>query len=255
MMSTYSVEDEGTSEWYEHTSLPEIMKIAGYKTHWYSNQAKAGNSIINRYADLFDDCTYNGDKFTGDERKSYDGELVNLAKHDIEKNVDSLNFYVFHLMGSHFKFNLRYPQQYEVFKDTDYLKNLEKQRNVLAAYDNSVLYNDYVVYQIMNIFNNKEAIVIYLSDHGLDVFYTDNNYAAHAKMNNPKSIQYGIAIPFLIYTTPHFNRNHPRILEKINNSKSQSYRTDSLIYTIMDLVGIRSINGFDINKKSILRDY
>ena len=254
MMSTYSIEDDGKSNWYEHTTLPEIMDIAGYKTHWLSNQAQGGNSIINRFVDLFDEYEYNGDIFAGDERKTFDGDLVEMAKPIIKNTKDSLNFYVFHLMGSHFKFDLRYPSEFSQFKIDDYMDKPENQRERLAAYDNSVLYNDYVVSQIMKLFNDKNSVVIYLSDHGLDVFYTDDDYAAHAKMNNPESIKYGVAIPFMIYTSPSFDEKYPMRSSRIRNSIDNEFVSDDLIYSIMDVIGIDSINNYSIKDRSILSE-
>lgn len=254
MMSTYSVEDEGKSEWFAHITLPEIINLAGYKTHWLSNQARGGNSTINSYVNLFHDFFYNGDQYSGDERKTFDGDLIKIASSVLKENKDSLNFYVFHLMGSHFQFHLRYPKEFEKFTTGNYINEKENQRERLATYDNSVLYNDYVVYHIMNLFKNKEAIILYLSDHGLDVFYTDDNYAAHAKMNNPESIKYGVAIPFMIYTSSLYNQKYPEKIKAIKSSLNQKYRTDSLIYTIMDIAGILKINDKNILSKSILNE-
>ena len=253
MMSTYTVEDNG-GVWYQNTTIPEVMTLSGYTTHWISNQAQGGNSIINCYVDLFDDHKFNGDRFSGDERKFFDEDLITMAKPIIDNNKDSLNFYVFHLMGSHFKFDLRYPSAYSIFSSKDYSNHLPNQREVLASYDNSVLYNDYVVHEIMNLFKEKEAVVIYLSDHALDIFYTDDNYAAHAKVNNPLSLKYGTEIPFLIYTTSLFNESFPEVLKRIRSSMDNNFRTDNLIYAIMDLVGIETLDSIPIRNNSLFND-
>lgn len=252
MMSTYTKDVKGQPDWYKCTSLPEILSQCHYSSYWISNQAQGGNSIINAYMELFSDNKYAGDNFSGDERNSYDGELIGLSKPFVRKK-EAKKFFLYHLMGSHFKFNLRYPEQFNRFHENNYLDKIEDQREILAAYDNSVLYNDYVVYSIIKEFEKEEAIIIYLSDHGLDVFYTADDYAAHAKVNDPVSMKYGTEIPFLIYTTKKFNAKYPELAKNIQLSKNNDFRTDNLIYVIMDIIGVTKFNDMKIKEFSIFR--
>jgi heptose-I-phosphate ethanolaminephosphotransferase len=57
----------------------------------------------------------------------------------------------------------------------------------MAEYDNSVLYNDYVVSEIIKCFADKDAVVLYFSDHAIDLFETDEKYCGHALSNNASS--------------------------------------------------------------------
>ena len=152
-------------------------------------------------------------------------------------------------MGSHFKFNRRYPKDYNHFKTDDYLDKMPTQRQTLAEYDNSVLYNDYVVYELMKAYEDKEAIVLYFPDHGLDLFYTKDDYAAHA-LNTPDSQKYGKAIPFMIYTTPRFQHKYPNVVERLKNSVDNEFCTGDLIYALMDIMGIRFLKNNDVESYS-----
>ncbi len=107
----------------------------------------------------------------------YDGSLVGK---DAVHNGNKCVFY--HLMGQHEAFQSRYPKAFERFKAKDYLTFPEHQREVLAAYDNATLYNDYVVSSIIDLYKDKDAVVFYFSDHALDVFDTDPDFFGHAKM-------------------------------------------------------------------------
>ena len=87
------------------------------------------------------------------------------------------------MMGSHFDYAMRYPKEFAHFSEKDYASQPQDHRATLAAYDNSILYNDYVVAQIINLFKDRDAVVIYLPDHG-QVIYRDPkspNYFSHGK--------------------------------------------------------------------------
>ena len=103
-------------------------------------------------------------------------------------------------MGQHGAFAERYPIAYNKFKSTDYNRKIGKeQKTMIAEYDNATLYNDFVVNSIIDKYKNNDAIIFYLSDHGLDIFDTDLNYCGHAK-HTPKSEQIGKSIPFVVGT-------------------------------------------------------
>lgn len=99
----------------------------------------------------------------------YDEELLNYEIN--ESDSPSVVFY--HLMGQHPSFRERYPDGFNFFKSTDYES---EHPQILADYDNATI----------DKYNDMDAIVFYFSNHGLDIFETDANYAGHAK-NTPKS--------------------------------------------------------------------
>lgn len=105
----------------------------------------------------------------------------------------------------------------------------------MASYDNLILYNDKVVYEIIQLFKEKDAIIIYLADHGLDVYNSSEYYAAHGKPNDPISAKYGSEIPLFIYPTELYKQNNPEMVESIKKMSSEPFRTDSLMNLIMYL--------------------
>ena len=80
------------------------------------------------------------------------------------------NLTIFHLIGQHVGYKFRTPNDRRRWNGTDY-KTLRPdltpgQRSVLALYDDAVLYNDSVVDLIVKQFENEDAIVIYMQNHG-----------------------------------------------------------------------------------------
>ena len=160
-------------------------------------------------------------------------------------------------MGSHISYNSRYPASFSNFESDDYVVShphlSDKCRQTLSEYDNSILYNDSVVYEIIKIFEQKDAFVLYISDHGQDVFKSSNEYAGHAINGNPVSEQVSVKIPMFLYTSPVFLNKHPELYNRIRSTKNRPYRTDSVMYTIMDVAGIETVNGVSYKHKSLFK--
>lgn len=157
-------------------------------------------------------------------------------------------------MGSHCEFKRRYPGNFEIFSSADYKKShsclSDKNRQLLAEYDNTILYNDYVVYRFFETLRSEEAVALYFSDHALDVFESSNDYIGHA-LYNPVSTEYGRHIPLLVYATDLYRDKFPQMWERINNAADTSYRTDSIMYTVMELAGVEQVNGVSYAEKSL----
>ena len=258
IMTRYTDECADSINWYEYLTLIEIMHNAGYTTHWISNQSKRGlyDNEVGRYAELCDVEQFVGDENAGMSRNNYDEELLPLLDTLLCGNIDK-RFFVIQMMGSHSAFKERYPTAFSNFSADDYAgiypQLSTSKRQLLAEYDNSILYNDSVVYEIIQRFSNREAVVLYFSDHGIDAFQSSNEYIGHAVAGNKDSEFYGRQIPFMVYTTEKFKEKYPQIEEKMWQAVDVPYRTDSIMYTIMDVAGIETVNGVSYKIKSLFK--
>ena len=245
-------------EWHRCLTLIEVMQKTGFKTYWLSNQSKTGiyDNEVGRFADLCDEQFFVGDIHSGLSRNNKDEELLPLLEECLSDIAQS-KFIVVQMMGSHSAFNMRYPESFEVFDNEDYnithsaLSNEYKQ--LLAEYDNSILYNDYVVNELLQRFVNEDAIVFYFSDHGIDAFKSSNNYIGHANPNDTISIKVSKKIPFMVYSSQLFCKKHPELQKRIENAVNRPYRTDSIMYTIMDVAGVETVNGISYKHKSLFK--
>ena len=265
MMSTYCKLDTANKnkKWYEYPSLIELMQECGFDCYWFSNQARGNknNSTARIYAEACDSQWFlqqgGSDRGIDSDRNNLDIILVDSSSTFIQSlNPMKQHFIIYHMMGSHFDYSKRYPKEFTVFSESDYSEQPANQRTILANYDNSILYNDYVVAQIIGLFRNRESVVIYLPDHGQVMFRDPKNpsYYVHGNNNDPVSYALGIEIPFIIYASPLFQQNHPdtmrRIKSRHNNPKA--WDSDDLPYLILDLIGVKKVNGEDVKDKSIL---
>ena len=88
-------------------------------------------------------------------------------------------------MGNHTQYSKRYPSGFEMFSGND-----DSEDKVVAAYDNSILYNDFVVDSFFTILENYSErhpnvriSALYFSDHGENV-YDEGDYAGHDYSGN-----------------------------------------------------------------------
>lgn len=239
-MSTYRG-GNGTP-YYDAPNIPHVASQIGYKTFWISSQNFGGidHNTINLYSQICDTMIYKqlfNNNMIGKTDVKYDDCLLPPIREIAADTTVSKCIFV-HMMGSHSIFKLRYPPQHTFFTPEMY-PQFQNARNkeVMADYDNSVRFNDSVVSDIMDTFADQESLVIYFSDHGLDLYDTRHDYAAHGRPDDPASFEAGTRIPFMIYTSPSYMATHPHTLERIKASLHRKWNTTDLIYTILDLSG------------------
>lgn len=246
---------ESIGEWYDTPNLIEVMNLAGYYTTWVSNQAQRGASsnISSGSSEL---CKEYHFRPRNSYKQALDYDLLKMfhdAKDNAQENRVGYTLDVFHLIGQHQVYRLRYPKTFGLFKNDDYMDYPQNQRENRATYDNATLYNDYVVNAIISEYKDEEAIVFYLSDHGLDLYYCDDDYCSNGRPTNTLSSEFGKDIPFMIYVSDSFRDKYPEKVKQIEKSVDNDYCTDSFIFTVMDVAGIDFIDSKYKTGKSIIK--
>lgn len=256
IMTTYDNQEPADSAWYKYTFLEDVMSMAGYETTWISNQSSSGiyDNIVAKFAALSDTVEWVGPKGLGIGKTNKDEEVFPYVESYASQTKDGNNFLILHLMGSHEGFSTRYPASYARFHQEDYLSKPEEQRATLAAYDNSVLYSDYVVSTVMHYFDNQEALVFFFPDHSLDIYDSDPTYAGHARTGDKVSLQAGEDIPFVVYPTRQFQDRFPEKTKKLREAQDHVFNTEDMIYTIMDICNVRFESDSTTVARSLLQN-
>lgn len=252
-------EDEDEPDWNTKPNILSIIRDSGYETYWISNQSKHGiyDNIITKYAELCNHVYFTSNKDYGRNRylkkgsSVFDGALLNYLDKTATDTVPQ--FIIYHLIGQHHKFALRYPDEFKKFKKKDYKSYPKHQRQKLADYDNATLYNDYVVSEIFKNYKDSESIVIYFPDHGVDIYESDPDFVGHAKKNNEASEFVAKQIPFFVYVSPKYKEKFPGMVEKIQQNVNRTFCTDDMLYTIMDIAGVKFPDNDDVEKRSLFR--
>ena len=244
MLSLYAVGDSG--EWCDQPLFPEVFRKAGYHVTFITNQflPQAKEAVYDFSGGFFlnhpevSSCLF--DKRNIKLYRYDDGVVKELMANSQKPKA---NLTILHLMGSHVDYRARYPQKsFRRFTPQMYNRPdlTDKQKQTLADYDNSLLYNDSIVKAITNCFVDKEALVIYMPDHGEEIF-DDKPYVSGRRHN--ADIDYRLArnemeIPFWIWGSPKYIENHPYGWQAIQVAKDRPMMTDALPHLLLYLGGI-----------------
>ena len=210
--------------------FPTIFKNAGFTTSLFDNQYFIGNGITWLTDQELSDILFDN---RNEEPVGYDINLLSLIKESTKPQL-----LILHLIGQHYAYQNRYPQEFKQFTESDYSSNISKEeRELVAHYDNATLYNDFVVDSIIKKFEDENSIVIYFSDHGEDVCET-NYYVGHGNANKRPSALYQIRGPFMMWTSQKLKELFPVTVQKIKDAQHKPIITTDLPHFLFDLAGI-----------------
>ena len=245
MLSLYAVGDSG--EWCDQPLFPEVFRRAGYRVTFITNQfqSKAKEPVWDFSGGFFlNDPSLSSRQFNVRNTKTYRYDEGVLKAYDTMKGDSTNNLYILHLMGSHVDYRARYPEKTRSrFKPEMYNRPdlNDHQRKLLAEYDNSLLYNDSVVAVITQKFMDKDAVVIYMPDHGEEIFDDEPIWGRlHSAETDYRLARNEMEIPFWIWGSPLYRENHPYGWLAIQNAKDRPLMTDVLPHLLLYLGGISS---------------
>ena len=249
VFSLHVVGEKG--EWCDYPLFPSLFRKAGYHVTFITNQflPKAKQAVYDFSGGFFlNHPELSAAMFDSRNQQLYRfdrGLLDDYDKNQQQHNTDH-NLIIFHLLGQHVKYNQRFPSDRRHFTAKDYEKKRAdldgKQRNVLADYDNAVLYNDSIVDAIISRFEDKEAIIIYMPDHGEECYEGNRGFICR---NHSAAIDYDLAhyefeIPFWIFCSYKYAAKHPDIYKEIIGAKNRRFMTDALPHMLLYLAGIHT---------------
>ena len=249
VFSLHVVGEKG--EWCDYPLFPSLFRKAGYHVTFITNQflPKAKQAVYDFSGGFFlNHPELSEAMFDSRNQQLYRfdrGLLDDYDKNQQQHNTDH-NLIIFHLLGQHVKYNQRFPSDRRHFKAEDYEKKRAdldgKQRNVLADYDNAILYNDSIVDAIISRFEDKEAIIIYMPDHGEECYEGNRGFICR---NHSAAIDYDLAhyefeIPFWIFCSYKYAAKHPDIYKEIIGAKNRRFMTDALPHMLLYLAGIHT---------------
>ena len=244
MMSLWTVGDRG--EWCDEPLFPEVFRKAGYQVTFLTNQfqPKAKEAVYDFSGGFFlNDPEFSKRQFDVRNAQTYRFDESLLKAFDGLKNKpEKGRLTILHLMGSHVDYRARYPQSRQYFKPAMYNRPelSDKQRRILSEYDNSLRYNDSIVWAVTQRFIDKDAVVIYVPDHAEEIF--DGKPYMYGRMHGA-NIDYRLArnemeIPFWIWGSPLYIERHPYGWKAIRAAKDRPMMTDALPHLLLYLAGI-----------------
>lgn len=236
------------------TGEPSVLTAfsqAGFKTYWLSAQGTAGIhetpvSVLAHEADrqhFINQADYRG-------RGALDGELLPLLANAMQDPAPR-KFIVLHTLGSHLNYAHRYPAEFERFKPA--LQANDKpdvwggpQERLLNAYDNSVLYTDHVLEQVIRLVEQAgvQATVTYAADHGESLFDGRCQQAGHgfAAIAN-------YHIPMFVWASRTWRDAQPDAWQQLRARQHSPVTTLAMFPTLTHLAGFEA--GFEHGPKAL----
>ncbi|MGA1702364.1 MAG: phosphoethanolamine transferase CptA [Methylophilaceae bacterium] len=224
-------------------SLMAILKQAGYKLYWISNQQTltTRNTMLTSFAKQTDE-QYFLNNARSQNSYSFDEKVFDPLERVLNNNDEKKIIFV-HLIGTHMSYQYRYPKNFSQFTTAEFL-NPEIPKNHIERinhYDNAILYNDSIVYHLIQSLKAKQiknSSLVYFSDHGEEVYDVGSHEFQGRNEAAPTLGMY--AIPFFFWVGPdealnrHF-KDRAILIRQHDNA--------DFIYTYLDFLGI-SFDGF-----------
>lgn len=246
-------DEQNPDKFLTDPSLINLMKQAGYKTFWITNQQTMTkrNTMLTTFSQQTDEQAYLNNQ-RNQNASQYDGVVLDPFEKAL-KDPAQKKFIVVHLLGTHMDYRYRYPDEFAYFKDRQGAPSAlsDDQVETYNFYDNAVRYNDFVVSSLIKRYSaaNANGFMLYLSDHGEEVYSSGNHDRLGRNEMDPTRPMY--TIPFMVWTSPSWQAEHPRDLQAVAN---RSYSSSHLIHTLSDLAGL-SYDRFEPAKSLVNQQF
>lgn len=227
---------------FAEKSVISAFKEAGFDTYWISTQQKFGayDTSTSVYAKEADDII-----FLNKTNYSNQGETDEVVLPVFNKILDSQaqkTLVVIHTLGSHFDYSHRYPSSFDNFKPSlndieDYsLQDKKYKQRLINSYDNSILYTDYVINELidsMRAQTETESFLLYSSDHGEDLFDGQCDKSGHGN-----ETAHNFEIASLAWYSPRFAANHTDKVQNLKANANKPVNHTSIFPTLIDAADI-----------------
>ncbi len=220
---------------YYTKSISEAFNEAGFHTAFISNQRR-NHSFIDFFGGQAHTTEFIIDEF---DSPQHDLELVGRMKRAIDNANSSKVMIVLHAYGSHFNYKERYPKEEARFLPDNNTEAAAFNRSqLLNAYDNSIAYTDLVLDSIVSTLQSYRcpAALVYLSDHGEDIFDDSRERFLHA---SPAGTYHQLHVPFIVWTSNEYRSMFPEKVNAMIDNKGKNISSSaSAFHTTADLAGI-----------------
>jgi glucan phosphoethanolaminetransferase (alkaline phosphatase superfamily) len=222
-------------------TLLDLAKEVGYETNWLVNQDVGVSTSMGIVADHLEyPPDFQESLFS---RSALDEILLPGYQRGLDQ-VGHPRFIGMHVMGSHWEYYRRYPKAFQHFGSAQRIATLSSastDRSMVGdladAYDNSVLYTDWFLQQVIEGARRLQVpvTVTFVPDHGEASPSLDGGEVGHA---GTRYVAAEFEIPAFVWTNAAYRSAHPEKVAALEANASKEIRTHDVFYTVADLMGI-----------------
>ena len=220
------LDHQPTGKLYE--ILPNYMYRTGVDVIWRTSNWGEPPVHIEKYHTVRD-----LKKMYPDADDRYDGILLTGLKEEIMSSEKDKILVILHTNTSHGPtYNKKYPAEFERFTPVCTTVEMSKAnpQELMNAYDNSVLYTDYIIHsaiEILKEFTDRRTCMLYVSDHG-ESLGEGNLYMHGVPMSIAPKEQ--IEIPFIVWTSK----------DAVEVKELAEVGQYHVFHSVMDFLGVES---------------
>lgn len=245
LLNTNSLGDG--EQWHGSYFLPAIMRSKGWQVDYFDNQY-VGHGKQNPYVITLAAMTYHKVftqgcyRHTTDTTTEYDFQYLPLLP-----PVDTLRatFTLMHLYGQHIPFS--FSEQYYRFDDSVYTFRREPwldphKIKCIRNYDNLTYQTDDALRMIARRWAHTPTIIIYVSDHGEDV-YDSGDILARTNLLDPNMSAARLRtlnhVAAWVWASRPYLQKHPGFIDSLRRASHHPAMSDNIPQLVMGLAGIR----------------
>lgn len=152
-------------------------------------------------------------------------------------NVYDKAFFIVQFKGNHSPYN-NFKKEQDKYHPNPVTDNVPwtNHEAMVNAYDNTVLFTDYNVYNIIKAIDkqNSRSALLMVSDHGADY---DTGVSDHGGNCNPHKAEYHV--PLMVWYNAIWSENNMRKIEAMRKNKDCPVNADNVFYSVCDMADIQ----------------
>lgn len=242
IMLTRKTAKQANDSFFNEKSLISAFNEAGFNSTWLSMQISLGthDTPITVYAKEANNLYYFNQTSFQQNSNKHDTAMLSFLKTKIT-HIKNNSLIIIHTLGSHFNYAYRYPQNFDLFKPS--LKNIkfanlyDSKHKIehINSYDNSILFTDYFLKQVINMINqsNISSILFYASDHGESLFDGECPISGHGL-----ETKQNFEIPALLWYSQQYAKENQDKINAAFHNQNKKINSENIFYSMLDLANI-----------------
>ncbi|EKK7714308.1 kdo(2)-lipid A phosphoethanolamine 7''-transferase [Cronobacter dublinensis] len=170
--------------------------------------------------------------------------LVDEMKNSLSNHEKGKHLIILHTKGSHYNYVQRYPRSFARWQpECMGVDSSCSREELINAYDNSVLYVDSFIADVIDQVRNKKAIVFYAADHGESINEKEHLHGTPRNIAPPEQFR----VPMMVWMSDSYlaDPQHAQAFAqlKLQAQQKRPHRHVELFDTIMGCLGYQSPDG------------
>ena len=239
MLSRYG--EQEIDSIHKETSVLSVLTKLGFNTVWMGTQSITKYYRNRQGGSFYDEIDFHiipGGSIVM-QPNSHDEKILPYLEQNLTK--EGKKFLVLHTTGSHWNYASRYPKKFEKFSpalDTSLTKHDAascSSEELVNSYDNSIVYTDFFLSRVIELLKDKNAFLIYSSDHGESLGECGRLVHGHEGY-----IEEQREVPMMLWMSDKYKNKHADKWLSVKQAMGKEISHDYIFHSILDCLSIES---------------